>query len=373
MSNPHEAQRSTHRFRTAGTSTRPKFTPFPGNFLSPTAIKYWQGAIRLPQRTQSVNAMPHFPRIEDGTLTNLTTTKTRQHELWFLCDQRLEHEILGHLAQCCERYSVKPYALSLEGTHKHELLQFPLCNRAAFFRDFNSATARAIKHRYSIKGPGAVLGSRYSQEFVLTNEDVEREFFYVVLQPVQDGLVPSIYDYPGYNCFEDAIHERERLFPVFDRARYNAEKRWKKDIKLADYTTYVSLKFQRLPGYEQFPQAEYVALMRKKLRERTRQLNKERRAEGKGYLGREKLLATIPGSRAKNPKVSTRWGFRPRIICSCSETSAKYLKWYFSILDAYRRASKLFLATGDISQFPPGTYLPPRFTVHQAVTASDLD
>ena len=48
--------------------------------------------------------------------------------------------------------------------------------------------------------------------------DIEEQFFYTVLQPVQDGLVPNINEYPGYNCFEDAIQGKERVFKVINWA-----------------------------------------------------------------------------------------------------------------------------------------------------------
>ena len=319
--------------------------------------------------------MPHLPRIEAGNLTNFTSTRSCRNQLWFTCDHVLEEAVLGHLAICSERYNVKHYAFAMEGTHKHELVDYPECNRASFQRDFNSAVTRAIKRRYpqKLKGGGPVWRARYSNEFVARNEDIENEFFYTVLQPVQDGLVESIRKYPGYNCFEDAIHGRERAYSVVDWAKYNAEKRWKKNINIADYTTTHILQYARLPGYEELPQEEYVRIMRRKLRERTKQLVNARRKAGKGFLGVEKLQAIIPGSQSKNSKESTRWHFRPRIICGCPKTSAIYLNWYFSILKDYWDASYSYRnVEGCSPSFPPGTYLPPKFTVKYCVTSQDL-
>ena len=80
--------------------------------------------------------------------------------------------------------------------------------------------------------------------------DIENYFFYLALQPVQDGLVDRISDYPGYNCFNDAVSGIERSFKVVDWGRYNDTKRWDQDVKLEDFTTEVTLNYTRLPGYE---------------------------------------------------------------------------------------------------------------------------
>ncbi|MCB0319503.1 MAG: hypothetical protein KDD60_01175 [Bdellovibrionales bacterium] len=307
--------------------------------------------------------MPNHPRIECENLTNLTTIRSRNCEIWFTQNQELEQSILGNLAKFQARYGVTLYAFALEGTHKHEVARFAGSSRGAFFRDFNSSVTRSVQ-RFCTEFPGGNLwGGRYSNVFISRDEDIEEEFFYTVLQPVQDGLVENIDEYPGYNCFYDAIHGVEREFKVVDWALYNSHKRWKKSIDIANYVTTFRLKYSRLPGYEALSQAKYVAVMKRKLKLRTAEIVKKRLAEGKTFLGRQRLLQTLPGSRAKNPKKTTRWGFRPRIICGCKTTAALMLKWYFSTLAAHHAASYEYRIEGKSeAKFPPGTYRPPDFT-----------
>ena len=317
--------------------------------------------------------MPHHPRIECGNLVNFTTSRTARCEIWFNCNRYLEKAVLGHLAQCTDRYGVTLYAFSLEGTHKHELAQFPGCNRADFFRDFNCAVSRAVgRFQSNFKG-GALWGRRYSNEFVPLSENIEDKFFYTVLQPVQDGLVESIDQYPGYNCFHDAVNGKARNYPIVDWTRYNSDKRWKEDITVEEYTVMYELKYARIPGYEELSQAEYAKMMTKKLKERTAQLVRERKAEGKGFLGADQLLRIKAGTPAMNPKLSTRWSFRPRIHCSCAKTREAYLEWYFAMIEEFWEASDIYRnEPEEEALFPPGMYKPPNFTLMYEISHSDI-
>ncbi|MCB0320017.1 MAG: hypothetical protein KDD60_03770 [Bdellovibrionales bacterium] len=317
--------------------------------------------------------MPYHPRIECENLPNFTTTRSRNCELWFTGSYQLEQSILGHLAQLQERYGVILYAFAMEGSHKHEVACFPGGSRAPFFRDFNSATTRAVQ-RFSSSFPGGSLWARrYSNEFIIGDQDVEKQFFYTVLQPIQDGLVKSIDEYPGYNCFYDAVYGKEREYEVVNWTRYNSDRRWKKNIRIEEYTTTYTLQYARLPGYEELSQNEYAELMILKLKERTRELVHQREKAGKKFMGREKLLKVSAGTRAKNPKTSSRWSFRPRFICSCSKTLNAMLKWYFSMLNEFSEASYKFRIEGfSGAKFPPGMYKPPNFTCTYLLLHEDI-
>lgn len=307
--------------------------------------------------------MPYHPRIECENLTNFTTIRTRNCELWFRQNAAFEREVLGNLAKCSERYGITLYAFAIEGNHKHELAGFPVGLRAHFFRDFNGSVTRSLKRHEPTYPGGGLWARRYSNEFVPQDNDIEKQFFYTVLQPVQDGICRTIDRYRGYNCFYDAVHGIEREYEVVDWTRYNSDKRWKKNIDKRDYVTLYTLKYTRLPGYEELSQDDYAALMTKKLREKEALLVQERKAQGKGFLEDRKNLVIPPGTRAKNPKISSRWSFRPRILCSCSKTARMMMKWYFEMLDEHCKASYSYRVEGNKSAtFPPGMFRPPDFT-----------
>ena len=134
----------------------------------------------------------------------------------------LENVILSFVAKYSTRYGVKLYAQAIEGNHNQGPAMFHNLNRSSYMRDLNSSIARAVP-RYTNHGGGRFWGRRYSNEFLPNNEDIEKYFFYTVLQPVQDGLVPKISEYPGYNCFHNAVWDRKRKFKVVKWGEYKSQ------------------------------------------------------------------------------------------------------------------------------------------------------
>lgn len=302
--------------------------------------------------------MGYHPRIETNAMSTLLTTRSRNSELWFVNNSRLEEAILGYAAKFSARYEVTLYAFAIEGNHIHGTALFPKRNRAHFMRDLNSCIARSIPRYVSNYPGGTFWARRYSNEFLPDKEDLEHYFFYTVLQPVQDGLVDKISDYPGYNCFHDAIWGIKRKFKVMNWAAYNSAKRWNSSVSIKDFRETVELKFERLPGYEHLTQKEYATLMLKKLEEHRSQIIKLRQKSGKGFAGRDNILKTKPGSSPKTTKTSTIDSHRPRILSICPVRRAEGKEWYFSTVFEYQTASIAY-RNGDFNvRFPDGTYPP---------------
>ncbi len=301
--------------------------------------------------------MGYHPRIEDPDKVNFLTTRTVQSRLWFVNNQRLESTVLGLAAKFTHRYGVELYALAIEGNHIQGPALFPQGNRASFMRDFNSGVARAVKLETS-HGGGTVWDRRYSNEFLPAPEDVEEYFFYTVLQPVKDGLVDRISDYPGYNCFHDAIRGIERKFKIVRWAEYNTAVRRGRNPHVKDYTDIVILRYSRLPGYEQLSQDAYARLMQEKLEQRRVAIVESRRAQGLTCVGRATLIKTTPGSLPKSTKTSLRNSHRPRILSVCPKRRAEGKAWYFDIYFKYKDASLRYRRREVGVIFPLGTYPP---------------
>ena len=308
--------------------------------------------------------MAYHPRIETADLATFITSRTRNSELWFANNKPVEDFALGLLAKLIDRYKTKLYAFSLEGSHHHDAMKFPLLNRADFARDFNSGLARAVARLTPNYPGGRLFERRYSSEMIASDEDIEWQFFYTVLQPVKDGLVERISDYPGYNCFHDAVCGIARKHKVVNWAKYNAAIKRNRRVNLIDYIEVFELKYERLPGYEGLTQHEYRVLMEKKLEEHRQEVLRERRAAGKfGFLGAEALKKTIPGTRARNPKKSDIKTHRPRVLSVCHKRRAEMKKWYFDIYFSFKHSSRRYMAGELDVEFPPGTYRPPMWMV----------
>lgn len=298
-------------------------------------------------------------RIEHPEFGSFTTSRTINSALWFINNWPLEERILGYLAKYQEKYQVPLYAFVFHGSHFHTVTKFPQCNRARFFRDLNARAAEAVRAlAFNFPG-GPVFERRYSEQALPSNEDIETQFFYCALQPIEAGLVENLSDYPGYNSFYDAISGTKRMFRTTDWARYNEAKKKDPGVKLKDFVTFHALEYSRLPGYEGLTQKAYRKLMLRKFEEKRQEIVAAWKAKEHKFMTRQQLLEQIPGTPAKNPKKSKRYDYRPLVLTACPELKRRFLEWYFSVYAAYKVASRKYLA-GDVGvPFPPGTYRPP--------------
>jgi hypothetical protein len=175
------------------------------------------------------------------------------------------------------------------------------------------------------------------------------------------GLVDDIKEYPDYNCFEDAIHGKARQFRVVKWKEYNDARRWNPSVDIEKFTELCTLKYDRLPGYEDLSQAQYVSMMRRKLKERTAEVLKDR--DGKPSLGADRLKKIKPGASPKNTRTSGLLDHRPRVLSKDPERRSLGEKWYFSIYFKHQEASRRYRSGETDVEFPKGTYKPPLFTV----------
>jgi hypothetical protein len=300
----------------------------------------------------------YHPRIESRETSSFLTTRSRNSELWFVNNSGLEDAILSFAAKYSNRYGVKLYALAIEGNHIQGPALFPNANRADFMRDLNSSIARAIPRYCPSYRGGRFWARRYSSEFLPGPDDLEEYFFYTILQPIKDGLVDKISQYPGYNCFHDAIWGITRKFKVVRWKEYRDSRRFNKSTKISDYTEVVTLEYERLPGYEHLTQSEYAKMMIEKYETRRLAILEERARSGRKSVGRKALLQTKPGALPRNTKTSGRFSHRPRVLSVCHERRAVFKAWYFHTYFEYKEASRRYRAGDANAKFPPGTYKP---------------
>ena len=307
--------------------------------------------------------MSYHPRIESPKYSSFITTRSRNSELWFVNNESLEKALLGYVAKFTNRYQVDLYAVAIEGNHMQLTAEFPHNNRANFMRDLNSCVARAVQRHCPSYPGGRFWARRYSQEFVPTNEDIEERFFYTTLQPVQDGLVERVSQYPHYNCFSDAVKGIKRKYKVVNWSAYYNAKRWNEDVSIEDFIEVVELVYKRLPGYEHLSKAEYVKKMQLKLNERQEEIVQSRYRVGKRFLGVQGLKAVRAGDRPKKTKTSNIKSHRPRVLSKSNEARAQVKAWYFSLYFEYKDASKRYRGGESNVRFPEGMYPPWRPSV----------
>lgn len=300
---------------------------------------------------------------EHKSLCFFATIRTINSRLWFVNNPKLEERILAYLARYQEMYKVKIYAFVLMGNHYHLVARFPECNKAAFFKSFNSIISRLTASHVKTFEGGKLWARRVRPQAVPRDEDIENQFFYCALNPVAAGLCRTLRAYRSYNSFSDAIQDRRREFRVINWEKYNNHKRQRPFIKPKDFETVHTLVYSRLPGFGQMRKSEYVRTMLERLEKRRGEVIKKRLAEGKGFASAESLKNQTPGAKPRSTKSAERKTHRPLVLTLCLETKQAFLDWYFGMLHAFKLASSKFRGGDHHSEFPPGTYLPTRMAV----------
>jgi hypothetical protein len=313
--------------------------------------------------------MGYHPRIETDEYANLITSRTRDSRLWFANNEQLEERIIGLTAKYTTRHEITLYGFALEGNHIHLVTHITKNNRGDFLRDLKSTIAKSVPKLTPTYLGGGVWDRRFSNEFIADEATLEEYFFYVALQPIKDGLVDKISDYPGYNCFHDAVWGIARRFKVFNGTAYYRAKRYGANVRKADFYEEFTLRYERLPGYEHLTQKEYAILMHEKLEERRQDILRARAAEGKtSSVGRDRLKRVVPGSLPKSTKTSTATTHRPRVLSLCHQKRAEMRAWYFGIFFQFKDASSCYRQGNISAEFPAGTYRPYSKPVVDSVT-----
>ena len=98
--------------------------------------------------------------------------------------------------------------------------------------------------------------------------------------------------------------------------------------------------------------------MQKKYEERRAQITKKRLAEGKGFLGPDKLKEIVAGSKPHSTKKSERYDYRPRVLSVCTERRSIALEFYFDNFHKFKKASHKFREGNLLVEFPLGMYKP---------------
>ena len=296
--------------------------------------------------------------IEHPEFVVFATIRTLFSSLWLVNNPELDERILAYLARYQEHYGVIIYAFIIMGNHYHLIASFPRGNKAAFFRDLNGMISKLTKSKVKAFEGGKLWARRVRTQVLPNDGDILERFFYAALNPVAAGLVEKLSQYPSYNSFSDATRDRKRTFEVVEWQDYNNRKRKNPSLTIAECTKYHRLVYTRLPGHEHMGKSEYVDYMNRELEKRRGKIVNERRKNDLGFLPPEVLRAQIPGERPRSTKTSSRDTHRPLVLTLCAQTRKTFLNWYFSIVEAFRIASKRFRDGEHSVEFPPGTYRP---------------
>ncbi len=223
--------------------------------------------------------------------------------------------ILGVLGRAAEYYDVDVYGFGFCSTHGHLLYGAEHGLQMAGFQcHMNSNVAREIGRLHGWREK--LWGRRYRPMAVSDDRETQRERLkYVLSQPVKDGLVERVLEWPGPNAARALVHGEPLVGYWFNRTKEYYARRKGIDFDKYDYATRYEIELKRLPAFQDDSPEEYRAMIAELLWE----IEEEEAAErgGRKVLGVEKVLAQDPcqpiGISKKSPAPVLFFSKRPEV------------------------------------------------------------
>lgn len=276
---------------------------------------------------------------------HLVTVRTEEARLWMSPSEKVRDVVGGVIARYQEIFNVVLYSVAILGNHLHILLHAPGQNLDEFMENALREIARRINRLN--KRQGHFWSRRYDDQVVLLDEDMLEAYLYVLTNAVRHGLVQHARFWPGFNCYAQVLDGQARKYPFVHYSKRN-----KKGIP---QVTYHQLRLTPLPEHRQLSLVERTTLIRQLIEEREQQIRAKREAEGKGFLGVEKLVRQLPGQIPKEVSYSTR----PPCYTTDRKERAEYIAERKEHRGYYQEASVRFRAGELTTEFPEPCFKPP--------------
>lgn len=270
--------------------------------------------------------------------------------------------VLGHVQKRFPQ--IELFAHAFLSNHFHLALRGP--GVPEFMGQLKQQISQRLKPMIDV--PFETLwGGRYAATALITDEDQERCFEYILSQGVKEGLVETPEQWPGVHCARDVFFGEvcrggwlnATLYGEAKRAEARKAPAKRKAVSKDDYVEKVVVELSRLPMFEGLDDTEY----RKRVTEIRHRIvrNGEQAREGKPALGVDAILKLPRTTVFEMPKPAWFKDRKPMIVWSDAnhpETKA-YLERFHAAQAQYDAASLRYRAGERDVRFPPGMYIPP--------------
>lgn len=220
---------------------------------------------------------------------------------------------------------------------------------AAFKREFLGNLAKEVKRYQGWTGQGVLR--RRNRTIPLADPDVElARLEYCVSNGTKEHLVSS----PTSRVFANSAHamvtgENDEGIWV-DWTKYSRLRKSGHRPSLRDVEVRYEVKLSKPPSLRDYSDEAYQRICKQMVR----RIERAARADGRGFLGADRIQRTNPTSRPAVVKKS------PAPLCHASSPSVRraFIEEYRAVCAMYRDAMEAFKETGVLCGFPPGTLLP---------------
>ncbi|MBX7143618.1 MAG: hypothetical protein K1X79_04135 [Oligoflexia bacterium] len=282
-------------------------------------------------------------RDRDPSAYRLITIRTVEARLWIGAGRNVEKLIGGILARYQELLGIEMTSYVFLGNHFHLIIRAPQGNTDEFLENVNREMARRINWKNQRRGK--FWERRYTDQKILSEEDLLEAFLYVNTNPTHHGLVTDSADWPGLISYHQVLSERERRFSFYHFSASEQEHR---------VTTH-SLKLTPLPQFKHLSGSERKNAIQRLLAKRTAEIVETRQKNGLSFLGREGIssqtLGAIPQNVSKKPHGP---GYSKNAVLI-----TKYRQLVLERRKRYSEASILYRLGRIEIEFPQFSFKPP--------------
>jgi REP element-mobilizing transposase RayT len=276
--------------------------------------------------------------------TYFISRRCTQRQMFLRPDSTVNQIIEYCLAEAVERFEVTLHAYEVMSNHLHMIIRDNLGNFPEFLAHFHKMVAKAMnallgrwENFWATEQPNAVYLPESSDRFA--------KLIYLLANPVAADLVDRVSDWPGASSYSMHLSGRARTVKR-PRVYFRAKK-----SKMPEEVT---LRIERLEGYEDLSEAEWQTEIQNAVRIEEERARAERQAAGRTVLGRKAVMRVKPTDVPKS--VAPRRGLRPHLACMNEERRVAELL-ALDEFRAKRREALERLQAGELDVvFPYGTY-----------------
>jgi REP element-mobilizing transposase RayT len=307
----------------------------------------------------------HARFIDERTPMHLISKTFQSRFLLVPCDE-LNDIILGVVGRAQDVFpTVALHAIAFMSNHLHAIATGPANELPAFMGYIKREISRRWGGHPDVKWFGG-MWSDLAATALPTADSQVTTLKYVLSQGVKEDLVKRPQDWPGVQCVNALTLGRTMSGQWFDSTKFSRAKQLEESkkrpepVKRSDFLKTYDVKLVPLPVWIDLDREEQQRRARAIVDEICREANERRSKTGAVVLGARAVMST--DRNVATPPPRPPWfEYRRRMIAwadaRCSETR-EYIRRYWTFQEAFRRASRAFLAGELAVEFPERAFRP---------------
>jgi putative transposase len=279
----------------------------------------------------------------------MITRRCTQRQFLMRPDRATNNAFIYCLGVAAARYGIRVLFTVAMSNHHHTGIYDADGSYPAFIEHFHKLFAKC---QNALRGRSENFWSSEQTSVVrlVDPNDVLEKMTYALTNPVKDGLVERVSEWPGVTAL-DSILSGSALVAERPRHFFREE---------GSMPETVTLSFARPEGFADMAVQEFTAMVRERIHDAERLFAVERRQRGASVLGRKAVLSQLPTDSSRSPR--QRRELIPRVAARSRWSRIEALLCNRAFRDAYAVAREALAAGIRDVVFPAGTYWLQRFT-----------